>query len=100
MAAEPATVDQLQAELRELRALYAASREEQAATHEILRAIASSSLDLQHVLGEIARAARRVGAADDVIIHGVSGETMWALARAGANPLVPAIHSSRAAEHG
>ena len=85
MADEVATVDQLLAELRELRALHAASRdenaalrereaaltaesgalsggadhvaEEQAATREILRAIARSPPDTQTVLDAILTAA-------------------------------------------
>jgi hypothetical protein len=88
MANDPVTVDRLQAELRALRALNAASQqenavlreseaallvevsrsrverdtlaEEQAATREILRAIATMPADLDRVLHTVAQSAARL----------------------------------------
>src|SRR5688572_7569828 len=111
MADDAATVDQLQAELQELRALYAASRDEnaaltereaalaadverslaeratsadeQAATREILRAIASAPTDVQRVLDALVAAAGHLLCSDFVVIHRREGDVLRAAAHYG-----------------
>src|SRR5215211_3456926 len=98
-------VERLQRELRELRAAaetevaalraenatLAAERseaiEQQAAMQQIMRAIASSPVDVRQVLNEIAEAAARLGPADRVLIHRVEGDAMWAVGHSG--PIAP-----------
>jgi len=109
MADELATVDQLLAELRELRALYAASRdenaalrereaaltddlershteqttlgEEQAATREILRTIASEPADLDRVLHAVAERAARLSHTYYASVVRIEGDGFRVVAR-------------------
>src|SRR4051794_20865918 len=95
------SVEQLQAELAELRRLHAAevaalreeldngtserdaALEQQTATSDILRVIASSPTDLDRVLTTMAESAARLCAADGVVIFGVAGESYLPLSRVG-----------------
>src|SRR4051812_14547542 len=99
MAAEgaDAAVEQLQAELRQLRERYAASqeeaaglrdenrslatahgqaREEQAATAEILQMVASSRFDLSGVLNGLAERAYRLCGASSARVYLVDGKVL------------------------
>ena len=88
MADDTVTVDQLQAELQELRARYAASQDENAATREILRAIATVPADLDRMLRAVAQSAARLCEAPNVIIFGVEGDTYRAIMWVGDMPIV------------
>jgi GAF domain-containing protein len=113
------TIEQLHAELQELRALYAASQaentalrereaaltavvshsgaersilaDEQAATREILRAIAAVPANLDRVLRTVAQSAARLceAEASNVMIFGVEGETYRATMSVGEMPVLP-----------
>jgi GAF domain-containing protein len=107
MADEAATVEQLRAENGRLRAENASLREEntavagerseaveqQAATQQILRAIAASPVDVQRVLDDITEAAARLGEADRALIHRVDGDVMWGVAQSGSLPISYAARS-------
>ena len=114
MAADDASaaVERLQAELRELQARFEASEaalaasecekaaladelaardralaeahEQQAATAEVLRVIASSSANLQAVLEAVAENAARLCDTDDAAIHQIVGDRLVNVARYGA----------------
>src|SRR3954471_4020681 len=84
------TVEQLQAELRELRVQHAtaltdiaALRTHQSATAEVLRVIASSPTDLQRVLDAIAASAVRLSEAGDAVIERLEGDRFYNAAHAG-----------------
>jgi len=63
--------------------------EQQTATSEILRAIASSPTELQPVLNTIAENAARVCGADDAVIRLLEGEVLRLAAHHGSIPSVP-----------
>src|SRR2546423_7106440 len=110
MADDPATVAQLQAELRQLHAQLAASRaengvladdlerckreqaetqEQQTATSEILRVIASSPTDLDRVLHAVAEGAMRQSHSTGSMLNLREGETQRIVAIAGTIPRTP-----------
>jgi hypothetical protein len=66
-----------------LRQLLSAALEQQTATSEILRVIASSPTDLQSVLDAVAASAARLCEATDVLIHRVDGQMLPIAASAG-----------------
>ena len=103
-----ATVEQLQAELRQLRELRAAdqqeiagirqreaalvgepgeAREQQTATAEILRIIASSPTDLQRVLNTITEAAARLCRAPGAVLQRIRESDGHLVAQAGYGPV-------------
>jgi len=72
-AAHPADLQQqVSALTREL----AEAREQQTATSELLRVIASSPTDLQRVLDKVAETAARVCGANDTVIRRVDGDVL------------------------
>jgi two-component system, NtrC family, sensor kinase len=73
---DAARVAQLEAELRQSRAENAALREEQTATAEVLRVIASSPTDLRRVLQTVVESAARLGEADTITVHQVEGNQL------------------------
>jgi len=89
---EQATVEILQEKDRAL----IEALDQQTATSEILRVIASSPTDLQPVLDAVAENAARVCGADDAIIHRIDGEVLQAVAHHGAVPLFPPLEALRA----
>jgi len=62
--------------------------EQQAATSEILRGIASSPTDLQPVLNDIAESAARLCKGEDVVIRLVEGGVLRAVAHHGSFPII------------
>src|SRR4051812_28418353 len=74
MTDDAATIEQLRAELRE-------AREQQAATAEVLRVIASSSGDRRTVLDAIASAAARLTESDAAVIQQVFDERLFLIGR-------------------
>src|SRR5688572_9303811 len=74
MADDAARIAQLEAELRQARDEVTEAREQQTATAEILRVIASSPTDLDTVLDAIVTSAARLCDADSVGIHRVEGD--------------------------
>jgi GAF domain-containing protein len=63
--------------------------EQQTATSEILRVIASSPTDIQPVLDVVAENAARLCEATDAVISRVDGETLKQVAQVGAMPVPP-----------
>ena len=91
-----ATVEQLRAELRQLRGehqqlreLFAASEERERSTAEVLRVIASAPADLDRVLREVAERAMRLCEASNAVILEVDGDEVKDIARAGPMPALP-----------
>jgi GAF domain-containing protein len=80
------TVEQLQAELRQSRAETAALREQQTATAEVLRIIASSPTELSAVLAAVAEHASRVCGAEDAHVRLLDGEQLRLVAAHGTVP--------------
>ena len=76
LAAAQTEVEGLYAENRALASAYGAAREQQAATAEILRIVASSRFDLTGVLNELAERAYRVCGASSARIYLVDGELL------------------------
>jgi two-component system, NtrC family, sensor kinase len=72
-------IEQLQSRERELAEAY----EQQTATSEILRVIASSPTDIQPVLDVVARNAARVCGATDAVIHRLEGNVLHRVAHFG-----------------
>jgi signal transduction histidine kinase len=79
-------VAELQAEIGALRRQLAEAHEQQTATAEILRVIASSPADLQRVLDDIVAAAARLCAASDASIRFVEGGDLVTAATFGVGP--------------
>ena len=73
---DAARIAQLEAEVRRL-------QEEQAATAEVLRVIASSPADLQSVLDAVVASAMRVSRSDGAALRGREGDELRVVARAG-----------------
>src|SRR5262249_19192851 len=65
------------------------SLEQQTATSEILGVIASSPTELQPVMDAIAENAARLGAANDVLIHRIDGDSLKVVANYGPLPGSP-----------
>ena len=104
MGDDAATVEQLRAELRELRGSHAAevaaldeelrvrdralteTLEQQAATAEVMGVIASSPTDLQQVLDVIAASTVRLCGAEHVSIRLRDGDSLRRVATVGSNP--------------
>jgi len=96
-------VDDRDARIKELETDLAASRqreaaltvanlqfqEQQAATAEVLRVIASSTADLDQVLSAVAERAMRLCAASNALIFDVNGDEVRRTARAGPMPTLP-----------
>jgi signal transduction histidine kinase len=116
MAEDAATVEQLRAELRQLRALRAADQaevaslrekderrdralaealEQQTATAEILRVIASSPTDLQPALDAMAEGAARLCDASDAVIRRLDADVLTCVAAYGAVPPGPDFELTR-----
>jgi GAF domain-containing protein len=76
------TVDALRRELAD-------ALEQQAATSEILRVIASSPTDIQPVLDVVAENAARLCDADDAVIRRLDGNVLHRVAHFGSLPTVP-----------
>jgi len=83
-ADETTTVEQLQAELQEIRALYAASQERERATAGILRSLASAPAESQRVLDDLVAAASSLLHSDFVILHQHHGDGLRTVAFHGA----------------
>jgi signal transduction histidine kinase len=81
--------------VEELRRELADSREQQAATAEILRVISSSPTDLQRVFAEIATSAARLCGTYDAVIRQVEGEVLRLVAHHGPVPTPSTIPVSR-----
>ena len=87
MAVEDASsIAELRRELAEARAELAEARDQQAATSEILRVIASSPTDLQAVLNTIAESAAGLCDADDAGLQRIDGNMTHWVAHCGAIP--------------
>ena len=71
------------ADLQESHRQVTEALEQQTATAEILRVIASSPTDLDRVLTAVAESAARLCVADGVVMFGVEGEAYLPLARSG-----------------
>ena len=107
MTDDAATVEQLRAALRQLHELRAVDQaemavlraerteaiEQQVATQQIMRAIASSPVDAQRVLDGIAEAAARLGGADRALIHRVDGDVIVGIAHSGTEPMTYALQA-------
>jgi len=96
MGDDAATVEQLRAELRQLRGehqqlreMLTASEEREQATAEVLRVIASFPDDLDRVLGAVAERAMRLCEASNALIFEVDGDEGRSIARAGPMPAEP-----------
>src|SRR5215212_2292285 len=88
-----ARIAQLESALRQageettaLVAELAEAREQQTATAEILRVIASSPTDLEHVLAVVARSAARLCDAEDVAVLRIEGDAFLSVASYGVLP--------------
>jgi len=106
MGDDGATVEQLRAELRQAREeierrdrALAEAMEQQTATAEVLRVIASSPTNLFHVLDTIAEAAARLCDAPSAVVQRVDEASGVLGAVAGAGLIRPEIEQRRA-EHG
>src|SRR5262249_47927117 len=85
--------EQLEARTRELaeaRGQLSEALEQQGATSEILRVIASSPTDLQQVLNALAETAARVCGATDATMRRVEGNVLKTMAHYGAIPALDA----------
>jgi len=82
----------LEEQLKSVKRDLAEALEQQTATSEILRVIASSPTDIQPVLDVIAESAARLCEANDALIHSIDGDTVKAVASYG--PL-PGIRTGR-----
>jgi GAF domain-containing protein len=98
---DAATVEQLQAELRQVRDLYAAAqadvaeaREQQTATAEVLRVIASSPTDLARVIQAIVQSASRVCRAAQINVWRCIGDELVLVAKLleGEGPIPIGLH--------
>jgi hypothetical protein len=78
-----ARIAQLEVELRRARADNAALREEQTASAEILRVIASSPADLQRVLNTVADSAVGLCEAGGALIWRIDGDVLRLVAACG-----------------
>ncbi|HZO31969.1 MAG TPA: GAF domain-containing protein [Chloroflexota bacterium] len=81
---DPTSVAQLQAELREVRALYAASQDRERATAGILRSLASAPSETQRVLDDLVAAASSLLHSDFVILNQRQGDALRTVAVHGA----------------
>ena len=81
---DPTLVEQLQAELREVRALYAASQDRERATAGILRSLVSSPTETHRVLDDLMAAASSLLHSDFVILHQRNGDGLRTVAFHGA----------------
>src|SRR5215475_13499800 len=95
MAPEKSTIGGDQSVEEKLRRELADSREQQAATAEILRVISSSPTDLQRVFAEIATSAARLFDAYDAVIRQVDGEVLRLVAHHGPLPTPGTLPVSR-----
>ena len=77
---ETSTIEQLQAELREVRALYAASEARERATAGILRSLASAPTESQRVLDDLVAAAASLLHSDFVVLHQRRGDALRTVA--------------------
>src|SRR6476620_455781 len=82
-AARPASSADLQQQVSALTRELAEAREQQTATSELLRVIASSHTDLQRVLDKVAETAARVCGANDTVIRRVDGDVLQLTAHYG-----------------
>jgi two-component system NtrC family sensor kinase len=81
--------------VEELRRELVESREQQAATAEILRVISSSPTDLRRVFADIAAGAARLCDAYDAMIRQVDGEVLRAVAHHGSIPVADMLPLTR-----
>jgi hypothetical protein len=77
---DTATVERLQAELREIRSLYVASLERERTTARILRTLASAPSEAQRVLDDLVTAASSLLRSDFVILHQRRGDALRTVA--------------------